>query len=102
MVSNTNQLKMKSSDGKYYNTDTLDTQGIFRLIESIPSPKAKPMKMWLANLDKERNDEVFDLGIAGNGIINYYRSKDYSDEWIKKRLTGMVDKFKLTDIWKNG
>ncbi len=102
LVSITNQLKMKSSDGKYYNTDTLDTQGIFRLIESVPSPKAEPMKMWLANLGKERIDEVFDPEIAGNRIINYYRSKGYSDEWIKKRLTGMVDRFKLTDIWKDG
>ena len=102
LVSNTNQLKMKSSDGKYYNTDTLDTKGIFRLIESVPSPKAEPMKMWLANLGKERIDEVFDPEIAGNRIINYYRSKGYSDEWIKKRLTGMVDRFKLTDIWKDG
>lgn len=102
LVSNTNQLKMKSSDGKYYNTDTLDTQGIFRLIESVSSPKAEPMKMWLANLGKERIDEVFDPEIAGNRIINYYRSKGYSDEWIKKRLTGMVDRFKLTDIWKDG
>ncbi len=102
LVSITNQLKMKSSDGKYYNTDTLDTQGIFRLIESVPSPKAEPMKMWLANLGKERIDEVFDPEIAGNRIINYYRSKGYNDEWIKKRLTGMVDRFKLTDIWKDG
>ena len=102
LVSNTNQLKMKSSDGKYYNTDTLDTQGIFRLIESVPSPKAEPMKMWLANLGKERIDEVFNPEIAGNRIINYYRSKGYTDEWIKKRLTGMVDRFKLTDIWKDG
>ena len=102
LVSNTNQLKMKSADGKYYNTDTLDTKGIFRLIESVPSPKAEPMKMWLANLGKERIDEVFDPEIAGNRIINYYRSKGYSDEWIKKRLTGMVDRFKLTDIWKDG
>jgi len=102
LVSNTNQLKMKSSDGKYYNTDTLDTQGIFRLIESVPSPKAEPMKMWLANLGKERIDEVFDPEIAGNRIIKYYRSKGYSDEWIKKRLTGMVDRFKLTDIWEDG
>ena len=102
LVSITNQLKMKSSDGKYYNTDTLDTQGIFRLIESVPSPKAEPMKMWLANLGKDRIDEVFDPEIAGNRIINYYRSKGYSDEWIKKRLTGMVDRFKLTDIWKDG
>ncbi len=102
LVSNTNQLKMKSTDGKYYNTDTLDTKGIFRLIESVPSPKAEPMKLWLANLGSERIDEVFDPEIAGNRIINYYRNKGYSDEWIKKRLTGMVDRFKLTDIWKDG
>ena len=102
MVSNTNQLKMKSTDGKYYNTDTLDTKGIFRLIESVPSPKAEPMKLWLANLGSERIDEVFDPEIAGNRIINYYRNKGYSDEWIKKRLTGIVDRFKLTDIWKDG
>lgn len=102
LVSNTNQLKMKSKDGKYYNTDTLDTKGIFRLIESVPSPKAEPMKMWLANLGKERIDEVFDPEIAGNRIINYYRNKGYGDEWIKRRLTGMVDRFKLTDIWKDG
>ena len=93
---------MKSTDGKYYNTDTLDTKGIFRLIESVPSPKAEPMKMWLANLGKERIDEVFDPEIAGNRIINYYRKKGYNDEWIKKRLTGMVDRFKLTDVWKDG
>ena len=102
LVSITNQLKMKSTDGKYYNTDTLDTKGIFRLIESVPSPKAEPMKLWLANLGSERIDEVFDQEIAGNRIINYYRNKGYSDEWIKKRLTGMVDRFKLTDIWKDG
>ena len=65
-------------------TDVLDTKGIFRLIESVPSPKAEPLKVWLANLGKERIDEVFDPEIAGNRIINYYRSKGYSDEWIKK------------------
>lgn len=102
LVSNTNQLKMKSADGKYYNTDTLDTKGIFRLIESVPSPKAEPMKLWLANLGKERIDEVFDPEIAANRVVNYYRNKGYSDEWIKKRLIGIVDRFKLTDIWKDG
>ena len=96
------QLKMKSADGKYYNTDTLDTKGILRLIESVPSPKAEPFKMWLASLGKERIDEVFDPEIAGNRIINYYRNKGYSDAWIKKRLIGMVDRFKLTDVWKDG
>ncbi len=97
------QLKMKSlKDGKMYSTDTLDTTGIFRLIESVPSPKAEPFKMWLANLGKERIDEVFDPEIAANRVVNYYRSKGYSDEWIKQRLIGIVDRFKLTDIWKDG
>ena len=103
LYTNCVQLKMKSQkDGKNYLTDVLDTEGIFRLIESVPSPKAEPFKMWLASLGKERIDEVFDPEIAGNRIINYYRNKGYSDEWIKKRLTGMVDRFKLTDIWKDG
>lgn len=96
------QLKMQSADGKYYNTDTLDTKGILRLIESIPSPKAEPMKMWLANLGSERIDEVFDPEIAINRAVNYYRNKGYSDEWIKLRLSGIVDRFKLTDVWKEG
>ena len=64
MVSDTNQLKMKSKDGKMYATDTLDTKGILRLIESVPSPKAEPFKLWLANLGSERIDEVFNPEIA--------------------------------------
>ena len=71
LVSTTNQLKMKSNDGKYYTTDTLETKGIFRLIESIPSIKAEPFKLWLANLGSERIDEVFNPEISGNRIINY-------------------------------
>ena len=101
-VTNCDTFKLKAKDGKLRNTDMLDTKGIFRLIESVPSPKAEPMKMWLANLGKERIDEVFDPEIAGNRIINYYRNNGYNDEWIKKRLTGMVDIFKLTDVWKDG
>ena len=91
-VTNCDTFKLEAKDGKLRNTDMLDTKGIFRLIESVPSPKAEPMKMWLANLGKERIDEVFDPEIAGNRIINYYRSKGYNDEWIKKRLTGMVER----------
>ena len=97
------QLKLKSKkDGKNYLTDTLDTAGIFRLIESVPSPKAEPFKVWLANLGKERIDEVFDPEIAINRAVNYYRNKGYTDEWIKQRLLGIVDRFKLTNIWKDG
>ena len=103
LYTNCVQLKMKSSkDGKMYKTDTLDTAGIFRLIESVPSPKAEPFKVWLASLGKERIDEVFDPEIAANRVVNYYRSKGYTDEWIKQRLIGIVDRFKLTDIWKDG
>lgn len=79
----------------------LNTQNILRLIESIPSPKAEPFKMWLASLGNERINEVFDPEIAINRAVNYYRNKGYSDEWIKKRVTGIVDRFKLTDIWKD-
>lgn len=93
---------MKSSDGKFYKTDTLDMNGIFRLIESIPNPKAEPFKLWLAKLGSERIDEVFDPEIAVNRAVEYYRNKGYTDEWIKARLTGIVDRFKLTDIWKDG
>lgn len=93
---------MKSKDGKMYATDTLDTKGILRLIESIPSPKAEPIKLWLANLGSERIDEVFNPEIAINRAVEYYRAKGYNDEWIKARLASIVDRFKLTDIWKDG
>lgn len=95
------QLKMKSQkDGKKYLTDVLDTREIFRLIELVPSPKAEPFKLWLASLGKERIDEVFDPEIAINRAVEYYRKRGYDDKWIKSRLTGIVDRFKLTDIWK--
>lgn len=74
------QLKLKSKDGKYRETDTLDTKGILRLIESVPSPKAEPFKLWLANLGSERIDEVFDPEIAVNRAVEYYRNKGYSDD----------------------
>ena len=103
LYTNCVQLKLQSKkDGKKYLTDTLDTKGIFRLIESVPSPKAEPFKLWLANLGNERINEVFDPELAINRAVNYYRNKGYSDEWIKKRLNGIVDRFKLTDIWKSG
>ena len=94
------QLKMKAKDGKFRETDTLDTKGILRLIESVPSSKAEPFKLWLASLGKERIDEVFDPEIAVNRAIDYYRNKGYSDKWIEARLKGILDRKKLTDIWK--
>ena len=102
VTTNCSQLKMMAPDGKIRMRDALDTAGIFRLIESVPSPKAEPFKMWLSSLGKERIDEVFDPEIAANRVVNYYRAKGYSDEWIKQRLIGIVDRFKLTDIWKDG
>ena len=96
------QLKMKAQDGKLRQTDTLDSKGILRLIESVSSPKAEPFKIWLASLGKERIDEVFDPELAINRAVTYYRNKGYTDEWIKQRITGIVDRFKLTDVWKNG
>ena len=95
------QLKMKSKkDGKSYLTDTLDTKGIFRLIESVPSSKAEPFKLWLAQMGRDRLDEIFDPEIAINRAIDYYRGRGYSDKWIEARLKGILDRKKLTDIWK--
>lgn len=102
LVTFCDQLKLKSSDGKYYNQDVLDTKGIFRLIESIPSPNAESMKLWLAGVGSERVDEVFDPEIAINRAINYYRKRGYTDRWIETRLKGILDRNKLTDIWKEG
>lgn len=94
------QLKMKAQDGKNRITDTLDTKGVLRLIESVPSPKAEPFKLWLASLGSERIDEVFDPEIAVNRAIDYYRRMGYSDKWISERLNGILNRKKLTDTWK--
>ena len=94
------QLKMKAVDGKMRETDTLDTKGILRLIESIPSPKAEPFKLWLAQMGNDRIDEVFDPEIAMARAIDYYRGRGYDDRWIEARLKGILDRKKLTDVWK--
>lgn len=94
------QLKMLAPDGKMRLRDAMITADIFRLIESIPSPKAEPFKMWLANLGSERIDEVFDPEIAIKRAIDYYRKRGYSDKWIETRLKGILSKNKLTDVWK--
>lgn len=101
MYENIVQLKMKSlKDGKKYLTDTLDTKGILRLIESVPSSKAEPFKLCLAQMGNERINEVFDPEIAINRAIDYYRGRGYSDKWIEVRLKGILDRKKLTDVWK--
>lgn len=100
LTTNCSQLKMIASDGKIRLRDTMLTKDIFRLIESVPSPKAEPFKIWLASLAKERIDEVFNPEIAINRAIDYYRKKGYSDGWIKSRLDGILNRKKLTDVWK--
>ena len=95
------QLKMKSQkDGKNYLTDTLDTEGIFRLIESVPSPNAEPFKLWLAKLGRQEVDNVFDPSKGIDKMIDYYQKKGYSLEWIEARIKSIIDRKKLTDTWK--
>ena len=94
------QLKMKSQDGKFYKTDVLDTKGILRLIQSIPSPKAEPFKLWLAKLGSERIDETFDPSKAINRAITVYKAQGFDDAWIEKRLKGILHRNKLTETWK--
>lgn len=101
-VTNCNQLKLKASDGKYYNTDVCDIEGIFRIIESIPSKNAEPIKQWLAHLGKERIDEVFDPSLTVQRAIDTYRNKGYDEAWITKRIKGIQERKKLTDVWKDG
>ena len=96
------QLKMQSSDGKFYNTDVLDTKGILRLIQTVPSSKAEPFKIWLAQVGSERIDETFDPSKAIDRSIMIYKSQGYSDAWIEKRLKGQLHRFQLTDVWKSG
>ena len=96
------QLKLKSQDGKYRLTDVCDIEEMFRIIESIPSKNAEPIKQWLAKLGKERIDEVFDPSISAQKAIDLYRAKGYDEAWIQKRLKGMQDRKQLTDVWKDG
>ena len=100
LVSNTNQLRLKAKDGKMRETDVLDTEGIFRLIESIPSPKAEPFKLWLARLGREKVDEVFDPSKGIDQMIDFYTKKGYSLEWIEARIKAIISRKKLTNTWK--
>ena len=101
-VTNCHALKLKAQDGKYRMTDVTDIEGMFRIIESIPSKNAEPIKQWLAKLGSERIDEVFDPSISVQRGIDIYRAKGYEEAWISKRIKGMQDRKKLTDIWKEG
>ncbi len=99
-VTNCNQLKLKASDGKYYNTDVVDIAGMFRIIESIPSKNAEPIKQWLASLGSERINEIFDPSISLQRSIDLYRAKGYDEVWIAKRIKGIQERKNLTDVWK--
>ena len=94
------QLKMQSSDGKYYKTDCLDTKGVLRLVQSIPSPKAEPFKMWLAQVGSERLDEIAEPEKAMLRSVELYRKKGYSEEWINQRMLAIKTRKGLTDEWK--
>ena len=94
------QLKLKSSDGKYYNTDVVDIKGMFRIIESIPSKNAEPIKQWLAKLGSERIDETFDPSLSVQRSIDLYRAKGFDEKWITKRIHSIQDRKELTDVWK--
>ena len=98
-VTNCHQLKLKAQDGKYRMTDVVDIEGMFRIIESIPSKNAEPIKQWLAKLGSERIDEIFDPSITVQRAIDTYRAKGYPEDWIIKRIKGIQDRKKLTDTW---
>lgn len=100
LVSNTNQLKMKAYDGKLRDTDVMNTEQILRLVQSIPSKKAEPFKLWLAQVGKERIDEAYDPEITINRALDTYRKKGYSEEWINQRLKTIDVRKEFTDELK--
>ena len=95
------QLKFKAADGKKYSTDAADMQGIFRIIQSIPSPKAEPFKMWLAEVGKERVDEIIDPELTIDRALETYLKKGYTREWINQRLQAIQVRKELTDAWQD-
>ena len=101
-VTNCNGLKLKAVDGKYRMTDVVDIEGMFRIIESIPSKNAEPIKQWLAKLGSERIDETFDPSLAIQRAMELYRAKGYDEAWITKRIKNMQNRKQLTDVWKDG
>ena len=101
LVTDCNQLKMVSSDGKYYKTDVADTEQLFRLIQSIPSPKAEPFKLWLAKVGSERLDEMQDPEIGIDRALQHYLQLGYSENWINQRLKSIEIRKELTDEWKS-
>jgi hypothetical protein len=98
-VTNCHQLKLKSSDGKYYKTDVADTEQLLRLIQSIPSKRAEPFKMWLAKVGRERIDETEDPELSIDRAMQTYLQKGYSKDWINQRLKTIEVRKGLTDEW---
>ncbi|MBU0628580.1 MAG: Bro-N domain-containing protein [Nanoarchaeota archaeon] len=94
------QLKLPSNDGKYYTTDCANTESLFRIIQSIPSKKAEPFKLWLAQVGYERVQEIENPELAQKRMKEIYKSKGYSDDWIEKRVRGIAIRDELTDEWK--
>ncbi len=94
------QLKLQSSDGKYYETDCANTKNMFRIIQSIPSPKIEPLKQWLAQVGYERIQEIEDPELAQKRMKEIYKAKGYSEDWIEKRVRGIAIRDELTDEWK--
>ena len=101
LVTNCNQLKMESSDGKKYKTDVASTEQLFRLIQSIPSPKAEPFKFWIAQVAKERLDQMQDPELSIEQAMLDYKRLGYSDNWINQRLKSIEIRKELTDEWKS-
>ena len=102
VTTNCSQLKMLAPDEKIRLRDAMKASDIFRLVESIPSKKAEPFKVCLGRLGSERIDEVFDPEIAIKRAIDYYRKRGYDDKWIEARFKAILDRNKLTDVWKSG
>ena len=100
LVTKCNRLKLQSADGKYYEQDVLDTKGVFRLIQSIPSPKAEPFKLWLAEVGSDRINEIADPEKAFERGVTYYREKGYPEEWITQRMMSIKVRKELTDEWQ--
>lgn len=101
LATNCSQLKMQSSDGKFYRTDVADTEQLFRLIQSIPSQKAEPFKLWLAQIASERLDEMQDPELTIDRALSQYLQLGYSENWINQRLKSIEIRKELTDEWKN-
>lgn len=101
LVTNCNQLKMKASDGKLYKTDALDVEGCLRLVQSVPSPKAEPVKLWLAKVGYERMKEMSDPSTAIDRARETYKKLGRSEKWIQQRMMGQETRNKLTDYWKD-